>query len=124
VEIGLTQIPTLDAVQPANHFRGSKSAAQGGHFRTLTTSKEHAQDGRGIKRPAERAGVFLSSLAARIRALCASKEHAQDGRGIKRPAERASVFLSSLAARIRALCASKESPGNALRGGSAISCQC
>jgi len=66
---------------------------------------EHAQDGLGVKRPAERAGVFLSSLAARIRALCALNEHAQDGLGVKRPAERAGVFLSSLAARIRALCA-------------------
>jgi CIC family chloride channel protein len=34
-------------------------------------SSENAQDGRGIKRPAERASVFLSSLAARSRALCA-----------------------------------------------------
>ncbi len=47
--------------------------------------EEHAQDGRGIKRPAARAGEFLSSLAARSRALCASTEHAQDGRCIKAP---------------------------------------
>ncbi len=33
--------------------------------------KEKAQDGRGVKRPAERASEFLSSLAARSRALCA-----------------------------------------------------
>jgi hypothetical protein len=30
---------------------------------------EHAQDGRGVKRSAERASVFLSYLAARSRAL-------------------------------------------------------
>ena len=34
-------------------------------------SEELAQDGRGIKRPAERLSVFLSSLATRSRALCA-----------------------------------------------------
>ncbi len=74
-------------------------------IRALCAFKEHAQDGRGIKRPAERTSVFHSSQVARSRALCAFKEHAQDGRGIKRPAERASVFHSSQAARSRALCA-------------------
>jgi hypothetical protein len=33
--------------------------------------KKHAQNGRGFERPAPRASVFLSSLAARLRALCA-----------------------------------------------------
>jgi len=42
-------------------------------IRALCAFKKHAQDGRGIKRPAERASVFLSSLAARSRALCAFK---------------------------------------------------
>ena len=45
----------------------------------MVTFKEHAQDGRGIERPAERASVFLSSLAARSRALCASKERQRFG---------------------------------------------
>ena len=40
---------------------------------TLTLSKELAPDGRGINRPAERAGVFVPSVAARVRALCAFK---------------------------------------------------
>jgi hypothetical protein len=66
--------------------------------------EEHAQDGRGIKRPAERASEFRFSLAARSRALWILKKHAQDGRGIKRSAERASEFRFSLAARSRALC--------------------
>ncbi len=39
----------------------------GGHL----AFKEHAQNGRGFERPAPRASVFLSSLAARSRALCA-----------------------------------------------------
>jgi hypothetical protein len=70
-------------------------------------SKEHAQDGHGIKRPAGRASVFPSSLAARSRALCAFEEDAQNGHGVKLATERASEFLSHLAARSRALCASK-----------------
>jgi hypothetical protein len=36
--------------------------------------KEHAQDGRGVKRPAERVSGFRSSLAARSLALCAELE--------------------------------------------------
>jgi hypothetical protein len=38
---------------------------------SLPTFEEHAQDGRGIKRSAQRTGVFLSPLAERSRALCA-----------------------------------------------------
>ena len=75
----------------------------------MGSSEEHAQDGRGIKRPPKELRLVSVLTVARIRALCAFEEHAQDGRGISRAAERASVFLSSLAARIRALCASKRS---------------
>jgi heavy metal sensor kinase len=39
--------------------------------------QEHAQDGRGIKRPAGRASELLSCLAARSRALCASNRSTQ-----------------------------------------------
>ena len=42
----------------------------------LVPSKEHAQNGRGVERPAARASEFLSSLAARSRALCAVVESA------------------------------------------------
>ncbi len=42
----------------------------------LRAPKRHAQEGRGVKSSAERAGVFLYSLAAHIRALC--------GRGLAR----------------------------------------
>ncbi len=38
-----------------------------------TPFEEHAQDGRRVERPAERASEFLSPLAARSRALSASK---------------------------------------------------
>src|ERR1035438_9159210 len=70
-------------------------------------SKEHAQNGRGSERTAQRASEFLVCLAARIRAaqraseflvclaariraLCALGEHAQNGRGSERTAQRAS----------------------------------
>jgi hypothetical protein len=35
------------------------------------TFQEHAQDGHGVRRAAQRAKVFLHCLAARIRVLCA-----------------------------------------------------
>jgi galactokinase/mevalonate kinase-like predicted kinase len=73
-----------------------------------TPFKEHAQDGRGIKRPPEGLRSVSSLMVARIRALCAFKEHAQDGRGIKRPAEGLRSVSSLMVARIRALCAFKE----------------
>jgi len=69
------------------------------------SSKEHAQDGRGVGRAAERSGEFLFHLAARIRALCAFEKCAQDGRGVDRAAGRSGESLFHLAARIRALCA-------------------
>ena len=70
-----------------------------------STFEQHAQNGRGSKRPAGRAGEFRCSLAARIRTLWVFAEHAQNGRGSKRPAGRAREFRCSLAARIRTLCA-------------------
>jgi hypothetical protein len=39
-------------------------------IRSLCGFGEHAQDGCGVERSAEWAGVSLSSLAARIRSLC------------------------------------------------------
>jgi hypothetical protein len=48
----------------------------------VPSSKEHAQDGHGIKRPAGRASVFLCSLAVRSRALCAFVAHVCAKEGI------------------------------------------
>jgi hypothetical protein len=48
-----------------------EGAQKAGEEDGLVSFEEHAQNGRGIKRPAARAGEFLSSLAARSRALCA-----------------------------------------------------
>jgi hypothetical protein len=44
-----------------------------------SASRERAQNGRGLERPAAGANVFISSLAARSRALWASTELAQSG---------------------------------------------
>jgi len=54
--------------------------------------KEHAQDGRGIKRPPEGLRSVSSLMVARIRALCAFKEHAQDRLGVKHAAQRIGGF--------------------------------
>jgi hypothetical protein len=40
----------------------------------VSASKEHAQNGRGIKRATQRTDVFLYCVVARIRALCAITE--------------------------------------------------
>ncbi len=51
-----------------------RAAAANNSLSVGITSNENAQEGRGVKRPAERAGESLSSLAARSRALRA-KQH-------------------------------------------------
>ena len=49
----------------------------------LFSSKEPAQNGRDIKRAAQKSSEFLHCLAARIRALCAPEWEATSEHGAK-----------------------------------------
>ena len=65
---------TRHAVQigtKAMHWTGHESCKVLHSLEVTASFKEHAQDGHGVKRPAERAGEFLSPVAARSQALCA-----------------------------------------------------
>jgi DNA-binding LacI/PurR family transcriptional regulator/DNA-binding transcriptional regulator YhcF (GntR family) len=74
-DLGETEI--FDAIcQGIANAPGSDHALLWGHGMPANASKEEAQDGRGVKRPAERDGDFLSSLAGRSRALCAKEDTA------------------------------------------------